>query len=80
MPILIISFCIILLVVLISRFKVNPFLAFLIMSLLAGILSGMDITAITTSVRNGIGKLLGSLLIVIASGAMMGKLVAESNV
>lgn len=79
MPILIISFCIILLVILISRFKVNPFLAFLIMSLLAGILSGMDITAITTSVRNGIGKLLGSLLIVIVSGAMMGKLVAESG-
>ncbi len=79
MPILVISFCIILLVILISRFKVNPFLAFLIMSLLAGILSGMDITAITTSVRNGIGKLLGSLLIVIVSGSMMGKLVAESG-
>lgn len=79
MPIVIISVCIILLVLLISQLKINPFLAFLFVSLLAGVLSGMDITQITTSIRNGIGKLLGSLLVIIVCGSMMGKLVAESG-
>jgi Gnt-I system high-affinity gluconate transporter len=79
MTILTIVFCIILLVVLISRLRLNPFLAFLVVSILAGLLLGMDFTAVTTSVRNGVGKLLGSLLVIIVSGAMLGKLVAESG-
>lgn len=79
MPILIIAICIVFLVLLISRLKVNPFLAFLIVSLLAGILLGMDAIEVITSVRNGIGKMLGSLVVIIVSGAMLGKLVAESG-
>jgi Gnt-I system high-affinity gluconate transporter len=79
MTILTIVFCIVLLVVMISRLKLNPFLAFLVASILAGLLLGMDFTSVTTSIRNGMGKLLGSLLIVIVSGAMLGKLVAESG-
>jgi len=76
---LIIFFCIVLLVVLITKLKVNPFLAFLGVSIVAGILLGMDISTIVVSMRKGIGQLLGSLLIVIISGAMLGKLVAESG-
>jgi Gnt-I system high-affinity gluconate transporter len=79
MPIVIIALCIVLLVFLISRLKINPFLAFLVVSLLAGVLSGMDLVQVTSSIRNGIGKLLGSLLIVIVCGSMLGKLVAESG-
>ncbi len=79
MTLLTIVFCIVLLVVLISRLKLSPFLAFLIVSILAGLHLGMDATAVTTSVRNGMGKMLGSLLVVIVSGAMLGKLVAESG-
>lgn len=79
MHLLIIFFCIVLLVVLITKLKVNPFLAFLGVSIVAGILLGMDITTISASIRRGIGQLLGSLLIVIVSGAMLGKLVAESG-
>jgi len=65
--------------VLITKIKLNPFLAFLAISIIAGILLGMDITTIVVSIRKGIGQLLGSLLIVIVSGAMLGKLVAESG-
>ena len=39
----------------------------------------MELTSIMTSVRKGIGNLLGSLVIIIVSGAMLGKLVAESG-
>lgn len=79
MSILIIAICIVFLVLLISRLKVNPFLAFLIVSILAGILLGMDALAVINSIRNGIGKMLGSLVVIIVSGAMLGKLVAESG-
>ena len=79
MPLLIISFCIVLLVVLITQFKLNVFLAFLCVSIVAGILLGMDLSAIVVSIRKGIGELLGSLLIIIVSGAMLGKLVAEGG-
>ncbi len=79
MPIIIISVCILFLIVLISKFKVHTFLSFLITSIVAGIFLGMDLIHIITSVRNGMGHLLGSLLIIIVTGAMLGKLVAESG-
>jgi Gnt-I system high-affinity gluconate transporter len=44
-------FCIILLVVLISLAKVNPFVAFLIVSITAGFLLGIPVDQITASVQ-----------------------------
>jgi Gnt-I system high-affinity gluconate transporter len=79
MSILIVLFCIALLVLLITYFKLNPFLAFLVISILTGFLLGIDVSMLTTSVQKGIGDMLGSLVIVIVSGAMLGKLVAESG-
>jgi len=48
-------------------------------SIVAGISLGMELDTIIVSIRKGIGGLLGSLLIIIASGVMLGKLVAESG-
>lgn len=79
MSILIVLICIAILVLLITQFKVNAFLAFLIISILAGLLLGIDAGDITRSIQIGIGDMLGSLVIVIVGGAMLGKLVAESG-
>ena len=79
MSILIVLICIAILVLLITQFKVNAFLAFLIISILAGLLLGIDAGTITRSIQIGIGDMLGSLVIVIVGGAMLGKLVAESG-
>lgn len=79
MSILIVLGCIAILVMLITWFKINPFLAFLIVSILAGFLLGIEASKLTSSVQKGIGDMLGSLVIVIVSGAMLGKLVAESG-
>ncbi|HEY9488230.1 MAG TPA: gluconate transporter, partial [Chryseosolibacter sp.] len=79
MSILIVFFCIGILVLLITRFKVNAFLSFLVISILAGLLLGIDAGQITHSIQKGIGDMLGSLVIVIVAGAMLGKLVAESG-
>ncbi len=79
MPLLTVLFCIILLVVLVSWAKINPFLAFLIVSITAGLLLGIPIGKVTASVQKGLGDTLGSITIIICLGAMLGKLVAESG-
>jgi Gnt-I system high-affinity gluconate transporter len=72
-------FCIILLVVLISLAKVNPFVAFLIVSITAGLLLGIPLDKVTASVQRGLGDTLGTVSIIICIGAMIGKLVATSG-
>lgn len=79
MPFLIILLCIAFLILLVTWGKVNPFLAFLLVSILAGLLLGIPFSKIVGSVQKGIGDTLGSLLIIIALGAMLGKLVADSG-
>jgi Gnt-I system high-affinity gluconate transporter len=79
MSLLIIFLSIVLLVLLITRFHFNTFIAFLIVSILAGLFLGIEIPEIARSVQKGIGEMLGSLVIIIVTGAMLGKLVAESG-
>jgi Gnt-I system high-affinity gluconate transporter len=79
MSILIIVVSIVLLILLISKFKINAFLAFLIVSIFAGLLLGIDVSKISASVQKGLGDMLGSLVVVVACGAMLGKLTADSG-
>lgn len=79
MTLLIILFTILLLVLLITWGKVNAFLAFLVVSIIAGLLLGIPLKDISKSVYKGIGDTLGSLVIIIVLGAMLGKLVADSG-
>ena len=79
MHLLLVLFGILLLVVLISWGKVNAFLAFLVVSLLTGLLLGIPFDHIAGAVYKGIGDTLGQLAIVIVLGAMLGKLVAETG-
>lgn len=79
MTFIILISCILGLVGLITWAKVNPFLAFLFISVVAGLLLGIPMTNVMKSVTKGMGDTLGSLVIVIVLGAMLGKLVAESG-
>lgn len=79
MTILTVLLCIILLIVMISVFKINAFLSFLVVSIVAGISLGLPLTKIAGAVEKGMGDVLGSLIIIITTGAMLGKLVAESG-
>lgn len=79
MTILIVLSCILFLVLLITWGRLNAFLAFLIVSIITGLALGIPLSKITLSVQKGIGDTLGSLVIVIALGAMLGKIVAESG-
>lgn len=79
MSLLIIALCILLLILLISWGRFNAFIAFLLVSLLAGWWLGIPVADLTKSVKKGIGDMLGELIIIICLGAMLGKLVAESG-
>lgn len=79
MPLLIVVLGILLLFLLIARFKLNAFIAFLIVSLAVGIAEGMELEALIQSIQNGIGSTLGFLIMILGLGAMLGKLVADSG-
>jgi len=79
MTIFIVLLSIVVLVLLITWAKLNAFLALLLVSIMAGIALGIPLANIIQSVQKGIGDTLGSLVIIIALGAMLGKLVAESG-
>lgn len=79
MTLFIIAGCIILLVLLITWGKTNAFIAFLLVSLLAGWLLGIPMNKLAGAVEKGMGDTLGALTGVIMMGAMLGKLVAESG-
>jgi Gnt-I system high-affinity gluconate transporter len=79
MAIFIIIASIALLIILISALKTNPFVAFVIVAILAGIAFGIPITQIPSSIQKGIGDMLGSLMMILIFGAMIGKLVAVSG-
>lgn len=79
MTILAVLLCILLLIIMISVFKINAFLSFLIVSIIAGITLGLPLSKIAGAVEKGMGDVLGSLVVIITTGAMLGKLVAESG-
>lgn len=79
MPLVFATLGIILLLLLITAVKLNPFVAFIIVSIAIGIAQGMQLSKIVTSIENGLGETLGFLVLILGFGAMLGKLVAESG-
>ena len=79
MTLLIVFLALIALIVLIAACKVNPFLAFLVVSVIAGLCLGIPLGQVTKSVEKGMGDILGGNLVIIVLGAMLGKLIAESG-
>jgi Gnt-I system high-affinity gluconate transporter len=79
MPLLIVLLGITLLLVLILVFKINSFLAFVIVSLAVGLAEGMTINDAIESIENGIGNTMGFLVLILVLGSMLGKLVSESG-
>ena len=68
-----------LVVVLIVWAKMHAFLALTISSLLVGIFSGIALTDVTKSFEVGVGGVLGYVGVLIALGAMLGKLLGDSG-
>lgn len=67
------------LVVLITRFKIHPFIALILASGFLGLSAGMPGDKIMKSFQDGFGGVLGFVGIVLGLGTMLGKLMAESG-
>ena len=70
---------VVLLIVLIARFKLHPFIALIAVSLALGIAAGMPLGGVVKAFQDGVGGVLGFIAIVVAIGTMLGKLMAESG-
>ncbi len=68
-----------LLIALIAIGKVHPFIAFLLVALVAALMVGLPPRAIGASLERGIGDMLGSIVTIVVLGAMFGSLVASSG-
>ena len=64
----------------VTRIRLHPLIALLVVSLAVGIAAGMDIDSIAGATVAGAGHTLGVVGIVIALGAMLGKILADSGV
>lgn len=67
------------LILLISYLKMDAFISFIIISLIAGIALGIPIAEVPATINRGVGNIMESLTLIIIFGAMLGKLVAESG-
>lgn len=79
MPLLILAAGMILLLILIMKFKWNAFFALLFTSVAVGLLNGLDLNGVLESILNGIGGTLGKIILILVFGAMLGKLIEESG-
>lgn len=70
---------VILLIVLIARYKANPFIALMTVSIALAMVTGMPMQTIVHSFEAGVGGTLGHIAVVIGLGTMLGKMMAESG-
>jgi len=73
----VVAICVV--VFLIERVKLNPFLALLIASMLLGFAAGMPAARVVASFESGSGQVLGQIASVIALGTMLGKMLEVSG-
>ncbi|MEU0793181.1 gluconate:H+ symporter [Amycolatopsis sp. NPDC005961] len=66
-------------VVLITKVKLHPFLSLVLGSLVLGLTAGMPVDKLLKSFSSGVGSTVASVGILIALGAMLGKLLADSG-
>ncbi|MDB6443230.1 gluconate:H+ symporter [Pseudomonas sp. 21TX0197] len=73
------AIAIIALIVLIARYRLNPFIVITLVSIGLALLAGMPPTAVVGAYEAGVGKTLGHIALVVALGTMLGKMMAESG-
>ena len=70
---------VVLLILLIARFKVHPFVALVVVSFGMGAVAGMSPAGLVKAFQDGVGATLGSIAVVVGLGTILGKMMAESG-
>ncbi len=79
MPLLMVALGVILLIILITVFKLNAFISLIIVSFVVALALGMPLGDIVTSVEAGLGGTLGHIALILGFGAMIGRLIADAG-
>ncbi|MCH3965094.1 MAG: gluconate:H+ symporter [Clostridium sp.] len=77
MSLVIVGIGVILLLILMIPCKLNGFISLILVSLVVGVLEGMPLEKVTEAMYKGIGSQLNSLILILAFGAMLGKLMSD---
>ncbi len=77
MPLIIVAIGVALLLLLMIRFKLNGFIALILVALAVGFMQGMPVNKVIGSIKAGVGGTLGSLALIMGFGAMLGKMLAD---
>ncbi|MCH6268229.1 MULTISPECIES: gluconate:H+ symporter [Neobacillus] len=79
MPLVIIAIGVLLLLLLIMRFKLNTFVSLIIVSFIVALLLGIPVKDVVHSIETGLGGTLGHIGIIFGLGAMLGRLIADAG-
>ncbi|TDW96277.1 gluconate:H+ symporter [Dinghuibacter silviterrae] len=79
MPLILCVIGILCLILLMVWCKLDAFISFIVVSVGLGLAYGLDIKGIAGAIQKGIGSILGTLVIILGFGAMLGRLVADSG-
>lgn len=74
-----IAFAILLLLFLVLKLKIHAFISLLIVSIVVGIVTGMDFSGIIKSMQDGMGNTLGFVATVVGLGAIFGQMLEASG-
>jgi len=76
---LIVAAAVVLLLLLVLKAKINAFISLLITSVFVGVLAGMPLKDILTSIQKGMGDTLGFIAVVVGLGAIFGQILESSG-
>ncbi|ACS84040.1 gluconate:H+ symporter [Musicola paradisiaca] len=79
MPLVIIAIGVALLLILMIGFKINGFIALILVAALVGVGEGMAPLKVMSSIQSGIGGTLGGLSMILGFGAMLGRLISDTG-
>ncbi len=78
-PLVAVVIGVLILLMLIMWFKLNTFIALIITSMVTGILLGMTLDTIVTTIEKGMGDTLGHIAIIFGLGSILGKLLSDGG-
>ncbi|MED3757762.1 gluconate:H+ symporter [Peribacillus frigoritolerans] len=79
MPLLITAIGVLLLLILIMKFKLNTFVSLIIVSFLLALFLGIPPESIAATIEHGLGGTLGHIGLIFGIGAMLGRLIANAG-
>ncbi|GIN57947.1 gluconate:H+ symporter [Lederbergia ruris] len=79
LPLFIVALGVIVLLLLITKLKLNTFISLIITAFLVALALGMPLDQIVESIEGGMGGTLGSIALIFGFGAILGRLVADAG-